>query len=226
MSSNAFTEFKPALLAALEQLGMTSDVGRADLLLAYLQQLQHWNKAYNLTAIRKPEDMLIQHVFDSLAVVPVLRQHRHGRDTLVADMGSGAGLPGIILGICQPDWRIVCVDAVGKKTAFIRQAAGALGLPNVRALHGRIETMESLQADIVVSRAFASLVDFVEISAHHRADDGVLWAMKGQHPEDEIRQLQATGRWAVVSNTTLQVPQLSAQRCLLELGPKESHDYR
>ncbi len=197
-----------------------------DSLLAYLQQLQHWNKAYNLTAIRDPEDMLVQHVFDSLSVVPPLRARRAGRDTRIADMGSGAGLPGIILAICQPDWTVFCVDAVGKKTAFIRQAAGVLGLTNVQAVHGRIESMDSLQADIVISRAFASLSDFVRVAAHHRAPEGVLMAMKGQYPQDERTALESSTDWRVKSHVELRVPEMTAQRCLLELGLKESHDCR
>ncbi|MFT0532072.1 16S rRNA (guanine(527)-N(7))-methyltransferase RsmG [Castellaniella hirudinis] len=224
MTSNPFLSYRPALLAALDALHMADDAVHADRLLAYLQQLQRWNKAYNLTAIRQPADMLVQHVFDSLAVVPVLRRHRAGRNTRVADMGSGAGLPGIILGICQPDWRVTCVDAVGKKTAFIRQAAGALDLPNVQSIHGRIEALPSQQADIVISRAFASLLDFARIAGHHRAGEGGLWAMKGQYPEEEIRQLEANSPWMIRSHTVLHVPQLPAQRCLLELGLKETHD--
>jgi 16S rRNA (guanine527-N7)-methyltransferase len=110
-----------------------------------------------------------------------------------------------------------------KKTAFIRQAAGVLGLSNVRAVHGRIETLDSLQADIVVSRAFASLQDFVQVSAHHCAPGGALWAMKGQYPENEVDALKNT-QWTVRSVAHLQVPEMSAQRCLLELGLKETHD--
>ncbi|WP_417251246.1 16S rRNA (guanine(527)-N(7))-methyltransferase RsmG [Castellaniella sp.] len=218
-----FSEFRDRLYAALAALNMAADADRADLLLGYLQQLQRWNKAYNLTAIRQPAEMLVQHLFDSLTVVPILRRHRAGRDTSVADMGSGGGLPGIILGICEPGWQVVCVDAVGKKTAFIRQAAGVLGLSNVRAVHGRIETLDSLQADIVVSRAFASLQDFVQVSAHHCAPGGALWAMKGQYPENEVDALKNT-QWTVRSVAHLQVPEMSAQRCLLELGLKETHD--
>lgn len=222
--SNPFSIYRPDLLLALSELGMDSDATKAEQLLAYLQQLQHWNRAYNLTAIRKPEEMLVQHVFDSLSVVPALRRQRAGRDTLLADMGSGGGLPGIIVAICQPGWQIVCVDAVGKKIAFIRQAAGALGLNNVRAIHGRIETLDSLQADIVISRAFASLADFVEVAAHHRGPGGVLMAMKGQYPHEEHQQLESAGLWTVHSHIELQVPQMTAQRCLLELAPKETYD--
>lgn len=221
-----FPQFRDRLGSALQMLGITQDPRLVDSLLAYLQQLQHWNKAYNLTAIRDPEDMLVQHVFDSLSVVPPLRARRAGRDTRIADMGSGAGLPGIILAICQPDWTVFCVDAVGKKTAFIRQAAGVLGLTNVQAVHGRIESMDSLQADIVISRAFASLSDFVRVAAHHRAPEGVLMAMKGQYPQDERTALESSTDWRVKSHVELRVPEMTAQRCLLELGLKESHDCR
>jgi len=223
---SGFSTFRGRLLDALGELGMAADAGHADALLGYLEQLQRWNRAYNLTAIRNPEDMLVQHLFDSLAVVPVLRARRADRDTRVADMGSGAGLPGIILGICEPGWQVTCVDAVGKKTAFVRQAAGVLGLANVQALHGRIEALESLQADLVISRAFASLVDFVGIAARHLAPEGVMWAMKGQYPHDECRALEDSGDWTVKSHIELRVPGMSAQRCLLELGLKESHDRR
>src|SRR5690606_5933961 len=132
-----------------------------------------------------------------LAIVPELRARWPRHALRVADMGSGAGLPGIILAICQPDWSVVCVDAVGKKTAFIRQAAGVLGLKNVRAEHGRIESMGSLQADLVISRAFASLSDFVRVAAHHRAPGGVMLAMKGQDPIAERAALQADTGWFV-----------------------------
>ncbi|WP_323018701.1 16S rRNA (guanine(527)-N(7))-methyltransferase RsmG [Castellaniella sp.] len=221
-----FPSFKDSLAAALQSLGMSQDLDRADVLLAYLQQLHHWNKAYNLTAVRDPADMLVQHVFDSLAVVPELRSRQNGRDLRVADMGSGAGLPGIILGICQPDWTIFCVDAVGKKTAFVRQAAGVLGLKNVQAVHGRIESLDSLQADVVISRAFASLGDFVRVAGHHRAPQGVMLAMKGQYPHEESQALESATDWAVKSWVALHVPGMDAQRCLLELGLKEPHDCR
>ena len=223
MSETSVTEFQPRLEAALDALGMQTDHARIPVLLDYLQQLRHWNKAYNLTAVRDPGKMLVQHVFDSLAVVPVLRARWPDRVLRVADMGSGAGLPGIILAICQPDWSVVCVDAVGKKTAFIRQAAGVLGLKNVRAEHGRIESMDSLQADLVISRAFASLSDFVRVAAHHRAPGGTMLAMKGQDPVAERAALELDTGWCVTRTTELRVPEMDAHRCLLELdstGPE------
>ena len=217
MSDSLQTPFQTRLAAALDALGMQADHVHIPVLLAYLQQLQHWNKAYNLTAIRDPGNMLVQHVFDSLAVIPVLRARWPDRELRVADMGSGAGLPGIILAICQPHWSVVCVDAVGKKTAFIRQAAGVLGLKNVRAQHGRIESMDSLQADLVISRAFASLSDFVRVAAHHRASHGTMLAMKGQDPVAERAALETDTTWFVKHSTELSVPEMDAHRCLLEL---------
>jgi 16S rRNA (guanine527-N7)-methyltransferase len=218
-----FPEFQERLEKALDALGMQSDHARIPVLLGYLEQLRHWNKAYNLTAVRDPGKMLVQHVFDSLAIVPELRSRWPRHDLRVADMGSGAGLPGIILAICQPEWSIVCVDAVGKKTAFIRQAAGVLGLKNVRAEHGRIESMDSLRADLVISRAFASLSDFVRVAAHHRAPGGVMLAMKGQDPVAERAALEADTGWFVKRAVELGVPEMDARRCLLELdstGPE------
>lgn len=217
-----FPQFRERLETALDSLGMAQDRAHVPALLGYLQQLRHWNKAYNLTAIRDPEKMLVQHVFDSLAIVPELRARWARPGLKVADMGSGAGLPGIILGICQPDWSIVCVDAVGKKTAFIRQAAGVLGLKNVRAEHGRIESMDSLRADIVISRAFASLSDFVRVAAHHRAPGGVMLAMKGQDPVAERAALEADMGWSVKRAVELSVPGMDAHRCLLELEHEQA----
>jgi 16S rRNA (guanine527-N7)-methyltransferase len=222
--SAPFPEFQDRLEKALEALGMAADVPRAPTMLAYLQLLSRWNRAYNLTAVRDPAQMLVQHVFDSLAIVPALRARRGGRATRVADIGSGAGLPGIILGICEPDWTITCVDAVGKKTAFIRQAAGVLGLGHVHAAHGRVEAMDSLQADVVISRAFASLPDFVRVAAHHVAPGGALLAMKGQFPVAERAELESMSGWRVKDTIALQVPGMDAQRCLLELALKEPHD--
>lgn len=219
-----FPEFAERTAAALSALGMGRDAVHVAALLRYLQLLQRWNRVYNLTAVRDPAQMLVQHVFDSLAMLPPLRAYRAGRATHVADVGSGAGLPGIILGICEPDWAITCIDAVGKKTAFIRQAAGVLGLANVRVLRGRVESLPGLRADVIVSRAFASLEDFVRVSAHHLVPGGILLAMKGQCPRDEQAALEAATDWCVKRVIALDVPELDAQRHLLELGLKEAHD--
>lgn len=224
--SGALQGLLPRVESALHALRMDADAPHAPLMLRYLEQLRRWNKAYNLTAIRDPEQMLVHHVFDSLAIVPQLRALRGPRNTRIADMGSGAGLPGIILAICQPDWQIVCVDAVHKKTAFIQQAAGALGLSNVTAQHGRIEAIDELRADLVISRAFASLSDFVKTSSRHLAPEGVMVAMKGRFPADEREILEDSTDWRVSESVNLQVPELDAQRCLIYLGLKETDDSR
>jgi 16S rRNA (guanine527-N7)-methyltransferase len=210
---------------AMAALGMDADGGgQAMLMLRYLEQLQRWNRTYNLTALRDPEAMLVQHVFDSLAVVPVLRTLMAGQGKHVVDMGSGAGLPGIILAICEPAWQVTCVDAVQKKTAFIQQAAGVLGLRNVRAVHGRIEAIDPLAADLVISRAFASLRDFARVSERHLADPGIMLAMKGRLQDDERMELERETDWRIEREIPLRVPELDAQRCLIHLGIKGTHD--
>src|SRR5690606_18650826 len=127
---------------------------------------------YNLTALRDPEQMLIQHVFDSLAVLPHVIDILYKNtveNALIVDVGSGAGLPGVIMAIMQPGWSVHCIDAVEKKMAFVRQMSGALHLPNLQAVHQRVETIAPYQADVVVSRAFASLSDFASLAGRHVA---------------------------------------------------------
>lgn len=222
MKNSAFSVFAPRVEIALGALGMTQDQPHIPRLLAYLDQLHHWNKTYNLTSIRDPEQMLVQHLFDSLAVLPVLRRSVRGRTLRIADVGSGAGLPGIILAICEPEWEVVCIDAVAKKMAFIQQVGGILGLHKLRGIHARVESVPPLQMDGVISRAFASLEDFVTLSARHCRQGGTLWAMKGRYPEDEVRALESATDWAVSKYYDLKVPMLDAQRCLLELTLKET----
>lgn len=211
--------------AALETLGLAADQHRAPQMLRYLQLLVQWNKAYNLTAVRDFDAMLVQHLFDSLAVVGPLRSMRQGRPTQLADIGSGAGLPGVVVSICEPEWQITCIDAVHKKAAFIRQVAGVLGLAKLKAVHGRIEDLPTLQADLIISRAFASLADFAKLSKPHLAPGGTLLAMKGRYPEDELQALDQTG-WKVCEIRALEVPHLKAQRCLIRLGLKDIHECR
>lgn len=210
---------------AAQSLGIDVSVEQRQSLQDYLVQLQRWNKTYNLTAIRDPQQMLVQHVFDSLAVVAPLRRHASADTALhILDIGSGAGLPGIIIGIMQPNWRITCVDAVEKKTAFIRQAASVLRLKNVAAQHNRIEMIQPLQANLAVSRAFASLKDFAELTQTHIVEGGRLLAMKGKIPDDEISELERETDWRVDATEQLEVPMLDAQRCLLWLKRRESHE--
>lgn len=192
-------------------------------LLTFMAHMQRWNKTYNLTAIRDPGKMLVQHLFDSLSVVNPISggiasteiERAPGEPLRVVDVGSGGGLPGVVLAIMRPDWRVHCVDAVEKKTAFLQQIAGVLGLRNLRAVHARIETLAPLDADIVVSRAFASLSDFAILAGMHVAISGRLLAMKGHEPQDEVAALVSGKAWRVDRVDLLRVPELDAQRCLV-----------
>ncbi len=204
---------KCALQQGLEQLGLALDDGQEQQLLDYLALIGKWNRVYNLTAVRNPAEMLASHLFDSLAAVPPLQRHmkQYGSKTLL-DVGSGAGLPGVVFAICNPDLQVSCVDTVGKKAAFIQQAAAALSLPNLQGLHNRVEKLQQ-RYDIVCSRAFASLPDFVNWSANALAANGIWLAMKGKKPDDEIAKLPP---WAEVFHVEqLAVPMLDAQRCIV-----------
>jgi 16S rRNA (guanine527-N7)-methyltransferase len=204
-------DLRPALEAGLRALAMPPDGPAIDRLLLYLDLLTHWNRVYNLTAVREPAQMLTQHLLDSLAVVGPLRRERPQPARLL-DVGSGAGLPGVVIAIMLPAWRVVCIDAVAKKTRFVQQVVAELGLPNLAAEHGRVEATAAQSFDVITSRAFASLADFVALTQRHLAAGGVWMAMKGRRPDDEIAALPA-GITALVE--PLQVPGLGAERCLV-----------
>jgi len=202
------------LNAGLDALGLALSPEQRGQLLDYLALIQKWNQVYNLTAVRDPGEMLAYHLLDSLAVVGPLRRHTAGRATRLLDVGSGAGLPGVVLAICCPELRVDCVDTVGKKAAFIQQVAVTLKLPQLRGLHGRVEKLAG-PYDLICSRAFASLHDFVTWSAGALAEQGVWMAMKGKHPAEEIAALPPEA--AVFHVEPLQVPGLDAERCLVWL---------
>jgi 16S rRNA (guanine527-N7)-methyltransferase len=183
-----------------------------DQLLAYLDLIGKWNKVYNLTAVRDPEEMLVQHLFDSLAVVAPLRRQTQGRPVRLLDVGSGAGLPGVVIALCCPEIRVDCVDTVGKKAAFIQQAAAQLGLPNLRGVHDRVENLAG-PYDVISSRAFASLADFVTWSGGALAAGGIWLAMKGKQPDAEVADLPPAIE--VFHVEQLQVPELAAERCIV-----------
>lgn len=209
---------KRRIHAAGEALNVPVDDGQIEALLEYVRQLQRWNRTYNLTALRDPEQMLVQHVFDSLAIIApiqILLDKNTVSRPVMADIGSGPGLPGIILAIMRPHWEISCVDAVEKKVAFIRQAASVLRLGNVQGLHRRVEQLDPLNADVVVSRAFSSLADFAHLAGRHVAPTGKLLAMKGREPVDEAQALEEETDWRVEHVLPLVVPELDAQRCLV-----------
>ena len=181
----------------------------------YLKLLQRWNTAHNLTAVRDPDAMVTQHLADCLAAVkPLQRACPAGR---LLDVGSGGGLPGVVLAIMMPTLDVTCVDTVGKKAAFVRQVAGALGLGNLRAVHARVEKLEEPPFDLITSRAFASLADFTGLTRGLLAPGGLWMAMKGRKPEAEVASLPQEVE--VFHVEQLAVPLLDAARCLVGMRP-------
>lgn len=186
---------------------------KSDRLLAYLALLAKWNRVYNLSAIRDPSAMLVQHVLDSMAVVAPLRRWTHGRPARLLDVGSGAGLPGLVLAVLMPELDVTCIDAVGKKAAFVREAAAALGLTNLQSVHGRVEAVQTGAYEVVTSRAFASLADFVTVTKALGGARGVWMAMKGKVPTGEFAALPFDIEMFHVER--IHVPGLNADRCLV-----------
>ena len=206
-----------------ESVALALPLGEAALgqLAAYLALLRKWNAAYNLTAVRDAAQMRVQHIADCLAVIAPLRRELAkdaGRPQRILDVGSGGGLPGVMLAIAEPAWDVSCVDTVGKKAAFVRQAAGELALPNLHALHARVEALPDSPFDVITSRAFASLPDFVRLTRALLAPGGVWMAMKGRRPDDELAALPADIE--VFHVEPLAVPGLDAERCLVWMRPR------
>lgn len=193
---------------------------QVDLLMSFMDLLQKWNKVYNLTSVRDPQEMLTHHLLDSLAAVPALLRHvsslrvEEGKRLPLLDVGSGGGLPGVVFAICCPQIDVNCVDTVGKKAAFIQQVAASLRLPNLRGIHDRVENLKT-RYPVISCRAFASLVDFTTWSRKALAEDGIWFAMKGKHPDEEIAALPADVK--VFHVEPLQVPGLDAERCVIWL---------
>lgn len=204
-----------AIRGVAAALQLVLDDGQIAALAAYLDLLQRWNATYNLTAVRDPAEMLTQHLADCLSVVPALAQWLAGHPGAgrLLDVGSGGGLPGVVLAVTLPQLQVTCVDTVGKKAAFIRQVALERRLANLEALHGRVEALRDRGFDLVVSRAFASLADFVRLTERCLKPHGVWVAMKGKRPADEIAQVP-TGI-DVFHVEPLHVPGLDADRCLV-----------
>lgn len=211
------------LRQGLADLGLTLDDTQVKHLLDYLDLIQKWTKVYNLTAVRDPAEMLTHHLLDSLAVIDPLRLQLAALPAAalvldkaapfrLLDVGSGAGLPGVVIAICCPEVAVDCVDTVAKKAAFIQQVAVSLRLPNLRGLHARVESLTN-KYDVVSSRAFASLVDFTHWSVGAMAEQGVWLGMKGKHPADEMAALPASVN--VFHVEPLRVPGLDAERCIV-----------
>ena len=241
---------KSTLETGLRELGLALSSAQVDQLLAYLDLIVKWNKVYNLTAVRDPAEMVTHHLLDSLAAIGPLLRQTGGQPSSVAgppqgetapgpggdrvpsrswgsdprirllDVGSGGGLPGVVIAITCPQIDVTCVDTVGKKAAFIQQAAAALKLQNLRGVHARVESLKAEEGagfDVVCSRAFASLVDFTAWSASALKPGAVWMAMKGKYPSEEIAALPESVE--VFHVEQLVVPGLDAERCIVWLRP-------
>ena len=206
------------LSLGIESLSLNVSEPQQRQLLSYMALIQKWNKVYNLTALRQAQEILTHHLLDSLSAVSPLLGHiaktkgdaNAGIELL--DVGSGGGLPGVVIAICCPNIRVTCVDTVSKKAAFVQQVAASLRLSNLRGVHARVESLTG-PYDVVCSRAFASLPDFVSWSAAALSDGGVWMAMKGKLPEAEMAALPSFAQ--VFHVEQLQVPGLEADRCMV-----------
>jgi len=202
-----YQKLQPQLQQALSELKLQLSDEQQLQLLYYLQQLLFWNKAYNLTAIKDDQQALIKHIFDSLSIVPFLPAGN------LLDIGTGAGLPAVMVAICQPQRAVTALDSNQKKIRFIKQVASELGLKNLTPVASRIEAHAG-NYQVITSRAFASLVDFVTHSQSKLADNGIICAMKGVEPVDEIQALQ--NEWQI-NTQVLTVPELHESRHLIYL---------
>jgi 16S rRNA (guanine527-N7)-methyltransferase len=193
------------LASGIEQMNLQVPKDAQQQLLAYVQLLHKWNKVYNLTAVRDPQEMITLHLLDSLSVLPYVN-----RKTLL-DVGSGGGLPGIVMAICQPDIQVTTIDTVQKKAIFMRQVKGELGLANLQVVHARVEQYQAEPFEQIISRAFSELALFVKITRHLLAKDGEWLAMKGLNPVHELDSLGMQAKTII----PLKVANLEAERHLL-----------
>ena len=207
-------ELKLALAEGISALGLSMSEGVQEQLLDYMALIQKWNKVYNLTALRDPQEILTHHLLDSLSAIgPLMRQASSFDEAFsFLDVGSGGGLPGVVIAICCPKVKVTCVDTVSKKAAFVQQVAASLKLVNLKGLHARVETLTG-PFDVIGSRAFASLPDFINWSSGALAPKGIWMAMKGKLPVEEMAALPPTAQ--VFHVEQLQVPGLDAARCMI-----------
>ena len=222
-TNTSSASFEGQLEKACHTLSLEPTKRQQGMLLEFLSQLLKWNKTYNLTAIRDPAQALVQHIFDSLAIINPLNNFFRQREIdqrSVLDVGSGAGLPGVVIATMIPGTLVTCVDTVEKKITFVRQVSGVLGLENLKANHQRVELIHDDKFDVVTSRAFATLEDFATLAGERVEKNGIMVAMKGKIPHDEIAILEEKTNWRVDKIETLKVPQLSAQRCLVWMKQK------
>ena len=207
----SLSQNQQALELGIKTLGLSCSSQQIEQLLAYLEMLQRWNKAYNLTAIREPIQMVRLHLLDSLAIHPYVQGVKY-----IIDVGTGPGLPGIPLAILNPDINFTLLDSNGKKTRFLFQAINDLSLANTKEINHRVEKYQPEQSfDIVLSRAFSSISDMLTQCDHLVSDSGCFLAMKGKKPDSELSQI--TKDYKVVDLSHINVPQVDSERHLIKI---------
>lgn len=218
------SDLSERLTTAISLLQIELSAASIQKLALYVLELEKWNKTYNLTALKSIDAMLVQHVFDSLSILPAMQEYTLANDIQaksLLDVGSGAGLPGVVLAVANPAWHVTCLDAVQKKCSFVANVAARLGICNLTALHARVEETESLESDVVISRAFASLKDFTMVAGHHARPGGVLVAMKSRQVKEDIKDLELSKTdWQVDQIEPITVPELMAERYMVWLRRK------
>lgn len=209
MSGFNTDELSSMLAEGVKLLPLSLSDEQLSKMIAYLALLVKWNSVYNLTSVRDPKEMVKQHLLDSLSAAHAFKDAQN-----ILDVGSGGGLPGMILAICYPDKRISMIDTVNKKTAFLNQAKAELGLKNVTVHTGRVEALQVVDKfDVITSRAFSEICNFVNWSGHLLAEGGQFLAMKGVNPNEEIERMPAG--WVVSGIEVLSVPGLDVERHLI-----------
>lgn len=196
------------LAAGIAEMGLSVSSDTQQKLLSYISLLQKWNNVYNLTAVRDPLEMVTLHLLDSLSVLPYIQVKS------LLDVGSGGGLPGVVLAICLPQLKVTTIDAVQKKVIFMRQVKGELGLDNLEVMHARVESYQPAEKfDAIISRAFSELGLFIGLTKHLIKENGQWLAMKGQVPQDEFNGLTLSPAKII----PLKVAGLEAKRHLVVL---------
>lgn len=210
-----FTQAHTQLTAGVCQLNLTLSAEQLQTLIRYIELLERWNKIHNLTAVRDINEMVSKHLLDSLAIAPYIKGQR------VLDVGSGPGLPGIPLAVYYPDKKVVLLDSNGKKTQFLLYAKQQLNLSNVEVVKSRLEQYQpACGFNSVVTRAFSDLVTIVQKTLPLCCEDGIVFAMKGSYPQDELIALQATAlsNTLKINTVEVQVPMLEGQRHLIMIS--------
>jgi len=209
------------LSLGIEDLGLGLSGANIDRLELFLQEMTRWNRVHNLTAIEDQKDSVVLHLIDSIAVLPIMDQFLGNKTALIADLGSGGGLPAIPIAILRPEWRLTLIEAVRKKTAFLQHARGKLELKNTEILSERVETVAKRRPgefDAVISRAFTSLANFLELSQPLLRPGGLVFAMKAKRADEELQEV-SLDQWQLIADEPLQIPNLKVERRLLVLTP-------